>query len=372
MMYPIRSFLRLSRPLRPWRAARVEPQYRSDFSEVVRRERARADRTCGEFALIVFSVDASGSGSHALRAAARHLAHRTRITDPNGWLSNDRFWLLMSDCPKSYSLRTAYDVCDTFSTASETITFEASHYSAQVRRRKEAPDREEPNTTGRANGVAPANADRSSPSTSLEKAFARHTPAWKRAFDLAIAIPALVLLAPLLFLIGLLVRVTSTGPALYTQTRTGASGRPFSIYKFRTMTADAERQHANLMALNEQDGPAFKMRNDPRVTSLGRILRASCLDELPQLWNVLLGDMSLVGPRPLPVSEMERCQPWQRERLDVTPGMTCFWQIRGDRLKLAFEDWMRMDIEYARRRSFLLDLRVVLRTVTFVFGRRGT
>jgi lipopolysaccharide/colanic/teichoic acid biosynthesis glycosyltransferase len=143
------------------------------------------------------------------------------------------------------------------------------------------------------------------------------------------------------------------------------------MYKFRTMAVDAEARKAALLNCNEQDGPAFKMEKDPRVTRVGRVLRAMSIDELPQLVNVLRGQMSLVGPRPLPIAESQQCEPWQQERLDVTPGLTCLWQVRDRREKIPFADWMRLDIRYARKRNLLLDLKLIWQTLQFVVRRKG-
>jgi lipopolysaccharide/colanic/teichoic acid biosynthesis glycosyltransferase len=147
-------------------------------------------------------------------------------------------------------------------------------------------------------------------------------------------------------------------------------GKPFIMYKFRTMVMTAERQQEQLMALNEQQGPVFKIRNDPRITRLGRLLRTTSIDELPQLWNVLKGEMSLVGPRPPLEKEVRQYQRWQRQRLDVTPGLTCIWQVQG-RSTIAFTEWMRMDLRYVRSRSILRDIGLLLRTVPAVLFRRG-
>src|SRR5262249_30144394 len=139
---------------------------------------------------------------------------------------------------------------------------------------------------------------------------------------------------------------------------------------FRTMFANAEARKHELLALNEQDGPAFKMKNDPRVTGIGWFLRSTSIDELPQLWNILRGDMSLVGPRPLPCAETANCADWQRQRLDATPGRTCIWQVHG-RSRVSFAEWVRMDVRYIRSRSLWRDLVLLLLTVPAVLLRRG-
>jgi lipopolysaccharide/colanic/teichoic acid biosynthesis glycosyltransferase len=173
-----------------------------------------------------------------------------------------------------------------------------------------------------------------------------------------------------MLLFGVLIKATSPGPVFYSQWREGRGGKRFRMYKLRSMRADADKLQAALRAQSEQDGPAFKMTNDPRTTWIGKLLRKTSLDELPQLWNVLIGDMSLVGPRPLPVAESTQCSPWQRRRLSVLPGLTCIWQVRG-RSTVSFEDWMRMDLEYLRERSFAYDLGLMLWTIPSLVLQRG-
>ena len=192
----------------------------------------------------------------------------------------------------------------------------------------------------------------------------------KRLVDVTIAAAALALASPLLALIALAVRVDSSGPSLFRQRRTGLNGREFTLLKFRTMVLGAEDRRQELERHNELDGPAFKMRQDPRVTSFGRFLRASSLDELPQLWNVLVGDMSLVGPRPLPTHELRRVERWQRRRQSMKPGLTCLWQISG-RSDVGFEQWMRLDLLYIDTWSLKLDLAILLRTLPAVMMARG-
>ncbi|MEO6435738.1 MAG: sugar transferase, partial [Tepidisphaeraceae bacterium] len=185
----------------------------------------------------------------------------------------------------------------------------------------------------------------------VETLLVKRLPSWKRALDIVGATAGLVLLSPVMILSAILIKGTSRGPVIFKQRRAGLGGRPFRIYKFRTMSSDAEARKATLRAQSEQDGPAFKLASDPRVTPVGRILRETSLDELPQLWNVLKGDMSLVGPRPLPMDEAAECLQWQRRRLDVTPGLTCIWQVKG-RSRVTFVEWMRMDVDYIRVNQF--------------------
>ena len=195
----------------------------------------------------------------------------------------------------------------------------------------------------------------------------------KQAFDYVLGTVLLMLCAPLLALIALLIRLTSPGPALYRQTRAGLNGRPFAMYKFRSMTADAERQQAGLAARNEMRGPVFKVSDDPRVTPVGHFLRRHSLDELPQLWNVMRGEMSLAGPRPLPVEEVKRFDDdTHRRRLSVKPGLTCLWQISGRNDIADFTDWVRLDLAYIDNWSLWLDLKILLATVPVaLFGRGG-
>lgn len=197
------------------------------------------------------------------------------------------------------------------------------------------------------------------------------TPSWKRWLDIGGSVFGLVILFPLLLMISIAIKLTSRGPVLFTQWREGKDGELFKIYKFRTMCVDAEKKVANMRELSEQDGPAFKLKNDPRVTRLGRYLRKCCADELPQLVNVWRGQMSLVGPRPLPVYESYSCEPWQRRRLRVLPGLTCFWQVEGGR-ETAFSDWMRMDLSYVRRRSLVTDVKLILKTIVVTVLHKGS
>jgi exopolysaccharide biosynthesis polyprenyl glycosylphosphotransferase len=192
----------------------------------------------------------------------------------------------------------------------------------------------------------------------------------KRVVDVGLAALLLLLGLPAVGLIALVIKLTSGGKVLFRQTRCGLNGRSFTLYKFRTMVEDAEERQRDLLHLNEMNGPVFKLRSDPRVTAVGRFLRKYSLDELPQLWNVLRGEMSLVGPRPPIPEEVARYQRWQRRRLAMKPGLTCLWQISG-RNNIDFDRWMQLDLEYIDSWSPMLDMKILLKTIPVVLSGRG-
>ncbi len=192
----------------------------------------------------------------------------------------------------------------------------------------------------------------------------------KRLLDVALSLLLLLLGLPVVAAIALLIKITSHGDVLFRQTRCGLNGRIFTLYKFRTMVENAEQRRRELEHLNEMNGPVFKLRSDPRVTALGRILRRFSLDELPQFWNVLRGDMSLVGPRPPIPEEVAHYKRWQRRRLSMKPGLTCLWQVSG-RNEIDFDRWMQLDLEYIDSWSPMLDLKILLRTIPAVLTGRG-
>ncbi len=192
----------------------------------------------------------------------------------------------------------------------------------------------------------------------------------KRLFDIAVSATALVILSPLLLGVAILVKLTSRGPILFKQERVGLLGHEFHMLKFRSMVANAEALQAALLAANEQSGPVFKIKRDPRVTPVGRFLRKYSIDELPQFVNVLRGDMSIVGPRPAIPKEVAQYEAWQRRRLSVRPGLTCMWQVSG-RNEISFEHWMLLDMQYIDHWSFARDVGLILRTVPVVLTGRG-
>jgi exopolysaccharide biosynthesis polyprenyl glycosylphosphotransferase len=192
----------------------------------------------------------------------------------------------------------------------------------------------------------------------------------KRVTDLLGSAAALVLLSPVFAVTAFLVKATSPGPVFFTQERVGLNGRKFKLYKFRSMYRDAEARRAALAGRNEMSGPVFKIKDDPRITAVGKWMRRFSIDELPQFWNVLAGDMSLVGPRPPIPEEVKKYERWQRRRLSMKPGITCLWQVSG-RNAIDFEDWMRLDLAYIDTWSLRLDVQILLRTVPVVLTARG-
>lgn len=192
----------------------------------------------------------------------------------------------------------------------------------------------------------------------------------KRIFDVVLSAFAIVVLLPLLLIISIAVKLNSEGPAIYKQKRAGKDRKSFTIYKFRSMCEDADRQRNNLQEQNECDGPVFKILRDPRVTEVGKFLRKTSLDELPQLFNIVKGDMSIVGPRPPLLDEVQQYTPHQMHRLDVKPGLTCYWQISG-RSDIGFEKWVQLDLQYIEERSIYTDLKIILKTVPAVLLGRG-
>ena len=192
----------------------------------------------------------------------------------------------------------------------------------------------------------------------------------KRFFDICLSAAALVVLSPLLLVIAILIYLEDKGPVIYSQTRVGKDGRAFKLYKFRSMCVDADEKLKDLQKLNERDGPVFKIRDDPRVTKIGKFIRKTCIDELPQLVNIIKGDMSIVGPRPPLPNEVEQYNSYQKQRLLVVPGLTCYWQIQKGE-ETTFDEWVELDLKYIKERSILLDFRLILLTFKVILSGKG-
>jgi len=349
---------------------------------VLHRERLRADRNDTPLCAVTFQLDPGTC--RRLRRLGRLMLGRARVTDELGWMSEQQLCAVLPETGE-YG---AYCFADSVRTIAAARGLDVSYavYShapgddgprgngpgSRTRRETVAAATEFRGAAGATTPGHAARADRGSddPALPIRWLVKSPMPWWKRATDVAGASLGLLVAAPVMVAAAVAIKLASPGSVLFQQLRAGLQGARFKILKFRTMVPQAEQLKPALLALSEQDGPAFKIAADPRVTLVGRFLRATSLDELPQFWNVLKGNMSLVGPRPLPVDEAEACKRWHQRRLDVVPGLTCIWQVRG-RSRVSFDDWMRMDMEYIRRRSFLYDLRLLLLTVPAVILRRG-
>ena len=207
----------------------------------------------------------------------------------------------------------------------------------------------------------------------MQAVYQKKNPAYlklKRGMDILLSAAALVFLAPVFLFTALAIKLEDGGPILFCQYRAGKDMKPFKIYKFRSMLVNADAKMPEMMKDNEQTGHAFKIKNDPRITRVGKFIRKFSIDELPQLINVIKGDMSIVGPRPSLTFQMEECSGYERQRLVVQPGLTCYWQI-GGRANIAWKDWIEMDLDYIEDMSLWTDIKIIARTVPAVFDREG-
>ena len=192
----------------------------------------------------------------------------------------------------------------------------------------------------------------------------------KRLIDIVCSFLGVLILSPLFVIIAIIIKTTSKGPVFFSQKRVGKDGKEFDMYKFRSMVVNAEELKEKLAAQNEMSGPMFKMKDDPRVTKVGKFIRKTSIDELPQLWNVLKGDMSLVGPRPSLPKEVAQFEDWMYKRLEVKPGLTCYWQVSG-RNNIDFEDWMKLDCKYVDEKNTWVDIKLIFKTVGVLFGDKN-
>ncbi len=357
-----------------------------DFGSCLERERCFADRGARFFTLIVVLLrrgDRSGLGQLSSR-----LRERLRFTDAVGHVSGDRLGVLLPDTGTE-GARVVLNWVDG-AAVSVGLGIERKAYiyprvpgagALGVRRRVEEANGPAKKPAGCGPSIpeipeAPTVAAEISPGVvadpieDLWPQLSVPAPAWKRGMDVALSALALLMLLPVFVVVAIAIRLDSPGPVIFSQPRAGRGGRPFVFYKFRSMFVDAEQRKLELQSLNEKAGPIFKIRHDPRITRVGAVLRHWSLDELPQLWNVLKGDFSLVGPRPPTLDEVAKYERWQMRRLDVAGGITGIWQVSG-RSEIGFVDWMRMDMRYITRSSVWLDLQLLLRSVPAVLSGRG-
>jgi lipopolysaccharide/colanic/teichoic acid biosynthesis glycosyltransferase len=342
---PINPFPHLNGP--PRRDPRPDDVLpRRLFRQAVRAERLRCDRRDGQFALLLVRGTYNRGhrkGASAVRRIERALLRAARGGDVIGRYDATTAAVILLDSTAAGAMTLADRLSGGLLARKAELEFQVLAYGD------------------------PEEADRP---PHLEAMLHHPTPLWKRAIDVAVAGSALVAAAPLMAVIAAAIKLGDRGPIVFTQQRAGLGGQAFKMYKFRTMVPNAEAMKDQLRAQSEQDGPAFKIKRDPRITTIGRILRKTSLDELPQLWNIVRGDMSLVGPRPLPLNEQAGCSRWQGARLDVAPGLTCYWQVEG-RNTVSFDQWMRMDLRYMHHRGPLRDAKILLSTVPAVLGRKG-
>lgn len=367
------------------------------FRDILERERARSDRNGHQFSLVVFNVGNPEPDSTQVRHLVHVLTNRIRLTDEAGWLDNQHIGVLLPDTSATGAWRLADDVCKTFTadnsspectvyTYPSSWFYDGNENSPQLHFadvhpewKTTAPQSFSRSAKHNTSEHSPSAMERVTPgcihqskelAEPLEQLFLRPLPFWKRAVDIVGAAVALIVFSPIMVAVAIAIKLASKGPIIFKQQRAGLGGRPFMFYKFRTMILDAEARRKDLLKYNERAGPAFKMTNDPRVTRVGDFIRKWSLDELPQLFSVLRGDLSLVGPRPLPIEEASQHNQWQDKRLDVTPGITCIWQVYARHDK-SFDRWTRLDIEYIMRRSLHLDLKILLKTLPAVLSRKG-
>lgn len=328
-------------------------------------ERMRVERNGSILSLLLIRLPQQHAAESDVNLMSRVLEGRLRVTDTPGLLKDGRIAVLLPDTTAEGAWKVASDLSEVYPPGPGRPECDVLAYPPARSAREESDVDTE--TEEGDELVAP---EQERTPRSSEFFFSTPTPLWKRTIDVMGGAVGIVIAGPIILAAAAAIKLTSRGPVFFVQRREGRGGQVFRMWKLRTMRHDAEERKEDLLHLSHQDGPAFKLKSDPRTTRLGRFLRWTSIDELPQLWNVLAGDMSLVGPRPLPVAESQACEPWQRRRLDVTPGMTCTWQISG-RGTVKFDDWVRMDLQYARRTSLATDLKLIVMTLPSLLFHRG-
>ncbi len=349
----------------------------AEFVLCLDKERARSERRDLQFCVVQIVLPDGASRIRFLASLVPAFRNRLRITDEIGLFQNSLAILL----PETSTLNAGNVATDLEAIAGSlglTITTNISVYPESNRHDDFDSRRGESGSASNAadgfsnNGSTSEQGTTGKPSGSIDVLkFHRRTPIWKRSLDLVGSVLGLVFLSPVFAAAAIAIRLSSPGPIVFTQWREGKDGRRFKIFKFRTMRVGADSEQPIMREINEQDGPAFKIKDDPRLTSVGRYLRRTCIDELPQLINIVKGEMSLVGPRPLPVHESIVCKRWHRRRLDVLPGMTCDWQVHGGR-EIPFDEWMRMDLQYIANQNPLADFKLLCKTAMVTLLHRGS
>jgi len=346
------------------------------FQAILAKERSRVDRNSHVFSLVAFEVGPQDSCMDSINNLVSQLKKQIRITDEIGWLDNGSIGVLLFN---SLNAEAKMFIEKIKGNGPPNILCKCS-ISTYPEDMVEHPHDESINNTLRNSCYHYLPGSTSLPDQQIAKddqiglrlqpVFFDKMPVRKRLGDIIVSSIALVALSPLMVAIAIAVKLTSKGPVFFKHKRAGLGGVPFRFLKYRTMYVDAEDKKAALMQFNERTGPVFKMENDPRVTRLGMFLRKWSLDELPQFINVLMGHMSLVGPRPPTLDEVEKYDSWHNYRLEIKPGITCIWQVYA-RHEKSFENWVRLDIKYRQKQSFLFDMKLLALTLPAVLSRRG-
>ena len=345
------------------------------FHALLAKEKARVDRNYHIFSLVALELVSQDTGSETINTFVDQLKNHIRVTDEIGWLDNHSIGIMLFNASGfnakqfvekiQYSCPINIEYKYSISTYPEDKNWKA--YSEGVHRGHcECPHSTPGLMSSKVHGITKGQKK----AIALHPVFFDKISVRKRFVDILLSTVALVALSPLMLLVAIAVKVTSKGPVFFKQQRAGLGGESFTFLKFRTMKADADEMKSQLLAYNERTGPVFKMENDPRVTCIGKLLRQWSLDELPQFINVLKGDMSLVGPRPPTMDEVEQYKTWHNYRLEIKPGITCIWQVYARHDK-SFENWVRLDIKYRKEQSFLLDMKLIALTLPAVLSRRG-
>ena len=348
----------------------------ASFQATIAKERARVDRNSHVFSLVAFEVGTPNSCLDSINNFVSQLKKQIRITDEIGWLDNATIGVLLFNSLNDEA-RIFIEKIKGNSPFNIVCKCSISTYPEGMV--------EHPHIEGVHKGlenlchhslyVSTSLQDHHSTTDeriglSLQPVFFDKVSIWKRLLDIIVSSIALIALSPLMLILAIAVKLNSKGPVFFKQQRAGLGGAPFTFLKFRTMDFDSDEKKSDLLQFNERTGPVFKMKNDPRVTRLGKFLRKWSLDELPQFINVFLGDMSLVGPRPPTMDEVEKYDNWHNYRLEIKPGITCIWQVYA-RHEKSFEDWVRLDIKYRQKQSLLFDLKLLALTIPAVLSRRG-
>lgn len=349
-----------------------------EFRAILERERARSDRSGDRFSLVVFDAEILETRETNEHLLIKVLYTRIRPTDEVGWFDKAKVGVVLPDTPPLGARKLAEEICRKISVRTQPPTFNVYTYPLEKftdfkKNFQDIFSDEKDRTAETADDNALGNIIRLKMKSNIgriEPYFVLQIPFWKRGIDIISSLLGLVLLFPLFLSISVLIKILSPGPVFFKQKRVGFLGKPFWCYKFRTMNSNSdENVHTkHVRVLIDGDKPMEKLDDgDPRIFPFGNILRKTCLDELPQLINILKGEMSIVGPRPEVYNILHMYNQWHKKRFDVKPGLTCLWQVSGKNV-MSFKEMMRLDIDYIKKISFWVDTKIILKTFPAILG----